>query len=806
MVQAVEREASLRDRVLTIKPTARIERLRQRYLDTPNKAVIDIGRTVTRVWKETEGEPLVTRRAKAFAATVREVPINIYPDELFVGWLFHEPRATEVMHRGYGLADELDTLSTREYTPFSISEEDKRELREEIFPYWRTQHYMPSVPPELKEAGIVAIGGVPTLFHYTVNCEKVLKKGLLGVKRDAEERMARLDLTDPEDIKKLPFLEGVIMALEAAAEIGERFAARARELADGEGDATRKAELLEMAEVCDRVPAHPARTFHEALQSVWFVHMLLGWEVHFHGGASPGRVDQYAYAYYEADVREGRLTKEEAQELLDCWFMRYSQMFTLQGADAARFMSNHTSGHDVTVGGLKADGSDAANDLSYMCIEAMMHVPGMVEPTLVLLVHSKTPEELLVKACQLTSLGGGYPQFVNADLAVDTLLSRGDLGGPPVTLEMARELLTTNGCHHACLEGMESGWSGGSAIGMRLPTLPGALEFVLHNGVRRSDNEKTGLETGDPREFRSFEEFREAFRKQATRLVRNASIASTIGEMAALLPTLFTSALTEDCIEKGMSREEGGARYNVGVGGNLLGSVDIGNSLATIKRLVFDEKKITMDQLIQALDSNFEGHEDIRKMCLEAPKFGNDDDCADEEVAWATHLVTEEAGRYRTTYGGRRFPTLTPLSTFVPAGLAVGALPSGRLAGEPLADALSATAGSDVQGPTAVLKSVGKVNNAEVALASTLNMKIDPAVFETDDGFKRLADLIRVFVDQKVDQVQFNVVSADTLKAAQTEPEKYKDLVVKVAGYNARFVDLHRELQDNIIARTEHAL
>ncbi len=291
-----------------------------------------------------------------------------------------------------------------------------------------------------------------------------------------------------------------------------------------------------------------------------------------------------------------------------------------------------------------------------------------------------------------------------------------------------------------------------------------------------------------------------------TQLVRSYSIAGNIGHAAALQPTVFTSALTEDCIEKGIPREEGGARYSIGSGGSLLGSVDIGNSLAAIKKFVFDEKKITMDQLLQALEKDFEGCEDIRKLCLEAPKFGNDDDYVDEQVAWVTHVVTEESKKYKTTYGGRKFTGLTPLSTFVPAGLEVAALPSGRPAREPLADALSATAGSDVRGPTAVLKSAGKVNNGEVSLGSTLNMKIDPAVFEKEDGFKRLADLIRVFVDQKVDQTQFNVVSADTLKAAQREPEKHQDLVVKVAGYNARFVDLHRELQDNIIARTGHRL
>ena len=807
MLQLADREKVLRERVITMDPTPRVERLRQRYLSTKNRAVVDIARIVTKVMRETEGEPLVTRRAKAFAATVRGVPTDIYPDELFVGWLFSGPRCTEIPVGATHLEPELDTLSTREYTPFFISDADKRELKEEIFPYWKANRYSLPVPQQLKEAGIVAIAGGTWLPHFVVNYEKVLRKGLLGVKKDAEERLARLDLTEPEEVRKAPFLEGVIMGLEAAAEIGERFAAEARELAEGEADGKRRAELLKIAEICDQVPASPARTFHEALQSVWFVHMLLGWEVYFHGGQSPGKVDQYLFPYYERDLEDGRLTREDAQELLDCWFMRYSQMFSIVPSEQARNMSNHTSGHDITVGGLKGDGTDATNELSYMCIEAMMHTPGMVEPTLVLLIHSKTPEDLLIKACQLTALGGGYPQFVNLDLMVENLLARGALqGGPPVTLEIARESGTTDGCHHPTLAGMESGYGAARGVGVGLPTLPAALELSLNNGVRGSDQKRIGLETGDPSEFETFEAFRDAFRKQVAQLVRNAAIADNIGQAGALLPTVFTSALTEDCIERGIPREAGGARYSVGSGGSLLGSVDIGNSLAAIKQLVFDEKRISMDQLLQVLRDNFEGHDDIRKMCLDAPKFGNDDDYVDQEIAWVTHIVSEESRKYRNTYGGPKLTGLTPLSGFVPAGLAVPALPSGRLARAPLADALSPTVGSDVKGSTAVLKSIGKVNNAEQSLGTTLNMKIDPAVFETDDGFKKLADLIRTFVDQKIDQVQFNVVSAETLKAAQSEPKEHKDLVVKVAGYNARFVDLHRELQDSIIARTQHGL
>ena len=804
MVRVLAREKSLRERVITIKPTARVERLRQRYLNTKDKAVIDILRIKTRVMKETEGEPREIRQAKAFAATVREMPLNIYPDELFVGWLFSEPRGSNITwQHALRMENELDTLSTREYMPFVLSDEDNRELREEIIPYWKAHHFYPPPLPGKAESAISYQPG-ETLVHWTSGYEKVLEKGILGVKRDAEERLARLDLTKPEDFKKLAFVQGVIIALEAASQIGHRFAARARELAEKEEDVKRKDELLKIAEVCDHMPAHPAKTFYEALQSVWFTHMLHAWDNENCTGMGPGRADQYLYPCYERDIREGRLTKKEAQELVDCWFMRFSQYIAIKDSFFARWMGPEGPGHHMDVGGLKPDGRDATNELSYMFIEAMMHIPGMIEPTLGLLVHSKTPEDLLIKGCQLTALGGGYPQFINQDLMVENLLARGQLlDGPPITLELARKGCCI-GCHEPHIPNMQSGW------GVWILNAPTALELVLGSGVRRSDRDlvgfhgKVGLETGDPRQFKSFEELKEAYRKQVAWQLRNWAITSKLSDMA-LQPKMFTSALTEDCIERGLSFLEGGARYNVGAV-EIFGSVDAGNSLAAIKKLVFDDKKITMEQLCQALDKNFEGYEEIRKMCLEVPMFGNDDDYVDELVAWVIHVVTEEAKKYKTLYGGRMLTLQVPMAGYMPLGLGVGALPSGRLAGEPLCDGVSPTRGSDIKGPTAVLKSVGKIDNAEVSLGQTLNMKLTPTVFEKEDGFKRLADLVRALVDHKIDHIQFNVVSSDTLRAAQREPGKYKGLIIKVAGYNARFVELCKELQDSIIARTEHGL
>ena len=805
MAQVIEREKSLRDRVITIKPTARVERLRQRYLDIKDKAIIDLLRIRTRVWKETEGEPREIRQAKAFAATVREMPINIYPDELFAGWLYCEPRGSNLSwQRAFVIEGELDTLSTR-YLPYLISDEDKRELKEEIIPYWKAHHdSLPPLPPEVENSLFAGArsrnrrhSGSETMAHWTAGYEKVLEKGVLGVKRDAEKRLARLDLAKPEDVRKLPFLQGVIMALEAAAEIGERFAARARELAEKEEDGKRKAELLKIAEVCDWVPAKPARTFYEAVQSVWFVHILHALDNGHASGMGPGRPDQYLYPYYESDIKEGRITKEAAQELIDCWFMRYSQYYPIWplGGYAG---TRHTPGHHIEVGGMNPDGTDATNELSYMFLEAMMHTPGMTEPTLSLGVHSKTPEDLLIKACQLTALGGGYPMFINHDLMVESLLARNEImDGPPITLELARKGCGI-GCHERVIPDMESGF------GFTPLPLGNVVELVLTNGWSRIFSRQTGLDTGDPRQFKSFDEVREAFSKQMNWVLRNGIIASHISELA-LQPKAFNSALVEDCIEKGLAFQQGGARYNVH-SVQTWGRVDAGDSLAAIKKLVFDDKKITMDQLCQALDKNFAGYEDIRKMCLEAPKFGNDDDYVDEQVAWVTHIVNEEAKKYKSTYGGCTVVTEVPSGSFMTMGKLVGALPSGRLAGEPLCEAITPTVGSDVKGPTAILKSVGKLNNAEVSQGATLNMRLDPVVFEKEDGFKRLADLIRVFVDQKVEHIQINVVSSDTLRAAQREPEKYRDLTVKVAGYNALFVELYKELQDSIIARTEHGL
>jgi len=750
--------------VFTMTPTPRIERMRAAFLKLEPSNSIDRARIEARVMKETEGEPMITRRAKAFAAAVREMPLYIGPDELLVGCTSVRPRCGNVFPGVYTTA------------PRGLNEEEARELEEELIPFWKEQ-------------------GRTTPWHYGHNIhglEKVVKKGFLGIKKEAEDRLARIDRDDPEESKKVPFLEGVILVMEAAAELGTRYATGLRERAGKEADATRKEELLQMAEVCDRVPANPAETFYEALQSYHFAWLLLTLELYHNIAFALGRMDQYIYPYYERDLKAGRITKEEAQELIDCYILKLNEV-------GNRTQSTNGS---IGVGGVKANGQDATNELSYMFIEAIMHVR-LADPWFAVHVHTKSPDELLIKAAELCSLETGHPQFLNSDVGVAQCLARGNMGGPMVTLEDARNASNV-GCLELAIPGKDSGYLYISGA----HNLASALELALANGISRIDQKEIGAKSGDPRQFKSFEEVQEAFHQQIVFMMENTQKYGDVLEQLLIdkFPMVYESALIEGCIEKGLCREDGGAHYNFNTGGVEVGSSDTGDSLAAIKKLVFDEKKITIDQLCDALDANFEGYEDIRKLCLQVPKFGNDDDYVDEQKAWVVHQWAGEFMKLTNLRGGYGCPGGSSMAAYVPEGKKVGALPSGRLTGEPLAPAGSPCIGKDVNGVTAVLKSMGKVDGVEVLAGLSLTSRIAPEIFKSKDGVKRMADLIRTFVDQKIFHLQLNITSSETLKAAQEEPEKHRDLMVKVAGYNAYFTQLSKDLQDSIIARSEHQM
>jgi pyruvate formate-lyase/glycerol dehydratase family glycyl radical enzyme len=831
----------LLDKFITIQPTERMKRLRANYIENSKRTepiyTIYFDRAIAKSMKESEGEPMVLRRAKAFAAAVDAMPVEIFPDEPFVGWIGGSPITIPVgaEQRGARLEIELDYYK-------NISDEDRNIIREEIIPYWKGegdwkrhwfyQNYQMLPPetrnllygdpdPNLKKIGIITRSKPPALprveikeipgktdglgrglisdgmtRHHIGHCsygyEKVLKKGFLGIKKDAENRLDRIDWSDTEEQKKVPFLKGVIIAMDAAAKVGKRFAASARDSAQKEENIMRKAELEKIVEICERVPAHPARTFHEALQSVWFTQILNWCETPILFAVSPGKVDQYLYPYFEKDTREGYLTKEEAQELIDCWLMRFTQ-------GVSPFIPMAGSAYHMDVGGFKEDGSDATNELSFMFIEGMIHTR-MVEPNFGVLVHSKTPEEFLLKACQLCVLGTGHPMFLNNDIFVENFLSRGTLGGPPVPLSLARTSGAI-GCNEPHVANYDSEFNVGPFL-----ILPHVLELTLFDGWSWNHEKYMGVRIGDPRKFKSFSDFQEAYLKQLSYLVTHCEITNNNSEitLAQRYPTVYASALIEDCIENGRTREEGGARFNFGPCIATAGATDVGDSLAAIKKLIYDEKEITMSELLDALEKNFEGYKSLRQKLLQVPKFGNDNDYVDEIVAWVMKTYSDEVIKHKNTRGGHLVPYQNPLVWYVSTGRLVGALPSGRKAREPLSDGISPTRGVDVNGPTAVFNSVGKIDNTSIFFGQTLNMRLNKEIFATDIGVHRLATIIRSFVDLKIHHCQFNLISSETLREAQRNPHEYQDLTVRVAGYVAYFTRLSKEVQDSIIARTEH--
>ncbi|MCK9275264.1 MAG: hypothetical protein M0P57_09250 [Syntrophales bacterium] len=788
----------------------RADRLREGHLKLGyNSASINRVRIETRVMKETEGEPMVMRRAKVFAALARETPTVILPYELIVGHSGIRPLCLDIipddipiLMAGKRLAPVRDTL---EYSLKDFDPADQKELIEEIMPYWRgdgdwarTQlgSNMKALPDYLRKLLLVDDSVMPPkrsmiyacflkgthYGHNSASYEKVLDKGFLGIRKEAEEKLASLSA---EQNKEREFLESVILSLDAAMKVGSRYAAEARRQAESEEDEERSAELVKIADVCERVPTLPARNLHEALQSIYLAQVLLNWESPRIMSQSPGRIDQYLYKYYRSDIDSGRLSQEEAQELFDCYFVKLNHV---------------NSGSHISVGGYRPDGRDGTTEISYMLIESMKRTR-LVEPFFSILVHPRTPEGLLLKAAELSSLGSGHPVYLNADVLTTMMLARGTIGGPCITLQQARKA-TPVGCYEPVVTGQDSGYMPNGFF-----NLAAILELVLTNGYSRFYKKKIGLETGDPCTFATFEEFREAYLKQLAYMAKNFSDAGNIFErvFAEVLPTPFESSLIDGCIEKAKTREDGGALFNfklfVGAG-----STDAGDSLTAIRKLVYEDKIISMKELCEALENNFEGSERLQKLLQDAPKFGNNDDYADEQVAWVSHVCAREVAKQPNTRGGFSLLQGGPLQYYVFGGWVVGALPSGRSAWQPLSDAWSPSAGCDKNGPTAVLGSMGKIDNAELSAGVTLNIRFDPGFFKQREGMRRFTQFIRAFNDEGIFHVQFNMVNGNTLREAQKNPENYRDLVVKVAGYSAYYTRLPKPLQDGIIARTEHRL
>ena len=791
-----ERIASLRERILSCHPS----------VDT-NRA-----RLITQAYRESEGEPMVTVRGKAMYKLCTELPIAIAPHELVVGSPTVQPRAAQLfpeVQAGW-LDAELDQVDTREWDPLHLSEEDKRELREGILPFWkgktiseRVYHGCPTDTASLiymdpsawptRSTGIIdnyslIQKGIGTVV---INYRKVLTLGVRGILEETEQAMAGLDLADPEDIPKMLFLKSAAMALDGVVHLAQRYSMLAMSLAHTEDDQRRREELLEISRICSRVPYEPAHSFREAVQSFWFTHLAVRIEESGHS-LSPGRFDQYMLPYYtmgtDGTGREGAL------ELLECLFLKFSELMLFVNVDTSKFYTGVPQWQNLNLGGRTAQGSDATNELSYMCLDAMINLK-VVQPDISVRIHTDTPEQFLLKACELARLGTGHPKFYNEDIIAYSMACKG------LSLAESRDFAIM-GCVEPRVQEKEGIHLTGGFINM-----PMAVELALNDGVWRLTGDMVGLPTGNPRRFSTFEQFMDAYKQQMAHLVRHMFVVNALAENAysELLSAPFLSAITEGCIETGRDLQHGGARYNFGPAVNEIGVADTADSLTAVKKLVFEDRRISMDELLAALSDDFEGHEKLRSRLLHrAPKFGNDEDEVDLIAREAVQHCNEEVMKYRNIFGGQAQAGIIAVTAGIPFGKVVGALPSGRKAGQPLADNASPYAGNDKKGPTAILRSVAKLDVARLRNGTLLNMRLSPTSVATPEGLHKMADFIRGLCDIGCWHIQFNVVDTAVLRDAQLHPENYGDLLVRVAGYSAYFTQLHKEVQEDIIRRTEH--
>lgn len=784
---------------LTARAHTRIDNL----LDNLSNAVPEVfperALIATRSYAETEGEPFELRQAKALANILAKYPIIIREGELVVGVKALSPLGSpiypEVSYEW--LEQELDTLSIRREQPFNISDEAKKLLQERVFPYWRGKtvyaRLVEVVPKEALEAHDSGI-----LFHYyldrsighlVANYEKVLLKGLKGIKKEIREELKNITYFDENCYRKINLLKSMIVVINAAIEFANRYAVETRRLSTKQTDPKRKKELLKIAEICEWVPANPARTFWEAVQSFFFIHLILNLESNSYA-ISPGRFDQYMYRYYKKDLEEGQVTREFAKELLSCLWIKFNELTVAKSGGTAKQSTTYNDFQNLNIGGLGPDGENAVNDLSYLILE----VAGSLrqpQPNLVALISSKTPEDFLIRAIDTIRLGFGQPALINDDMKTLMLLEKG------IPLEDARSA-AINGCVEIAVPGKHHMASGGYL------NLPKCLELALNDGQDMITEKQLGPKTGESERFESFEELWKAFMTQVEYFVKLKVAYDNIARevYATFYPVVFTSMLIDYCIKEGRNFHNYGAKYNT----PLICPVGIAtsaDSLAAIKKMVFEEKQLMMDELIDVLKANYKGQEDIRQFSLNAmPKYGNDEDYVDKIASRLVSTLCILTTEYQNAVGMPYVPNIIPTTTHVYFGSLTAATIDGRRSGDPLSEGVSPAQGRDVNGPTSVVKSVTKLPHAK-CYGTLLNQKFNPTILTGEESVKKFAALWKTYFSLGGYHVQFNIISVNTLREAQKYPEKFRNLIVRVAGYSDYFVRLSKEVQDEIIKRTE---
>jgi len=781
---------------------ARINRLKARVLETRPEMDLENARILTEAFQETEGEPLVVRKAKAFRRQCREKTVTIWEDELIVGCSGSKIRGGILCADACWsvLDDELETISHRRYDPFHLPPEDRELFENVIRPYWKGrsnyEEWLAQIPEgtrELRDHGVIYVDrkAVRGFGETTPGYAWLLREGVSGIARFVEARRAQLDTARPGEYERDCYLRSLLIVAEGMVELSERYAIEADRLAAVEEDHRRREELREIGRTCRHVPASPARTFREALQSLYFYQTCIFMEQNA-ASYNPGRMDQYLWPYYASDLASGRITPDDAQELLDCLWVKLSEPCLFQDAVTAEFAAGYPMFQNVCVGGVDEAGRDAVNDLSYMMLQATMDVQ-LYQPSLsVRYSLAKNPNRFLRKVVELMSLGTGFPAFHNDDIGIRMLMNKG------IPL---REALDWNpcGCVETNLEGRLRHYTALADI-----NLGSIVELALLDGRNRKSGEYISARTGAAREFATFEAFLEAVKGQIRYVTRAAVKGShVIDEVCMRRPCPALSLTFRECVERGIDYAWGGAKYNTGNGIILIGVADLVNSVVAVRHLVYDTGKLTMEQLLDALEDDFTGHEAVRKLCLEAPKYGNDDPWVDDLASELFTFMANEIESYSSKFG-RMTPGILPVSGNTPFGLEVGALPSGRKAWKPLADGVSPSGGTDVNGPGAVLKSVSSLPHDRFVQGTLLNMKVEPTMLSTQNGISQMMGLLKSMCSLGVYHVQFNVIDQEKLIRAQANPEEYGGLLVRVAGYTAYFVELGKDVQDDIIGRTVH--
>ncbi len=782
--------------------TPRVAQLRQRSLDAIPTISAERAVLITEAYRLHDGllsAPM--RRALAFRHVMEHRTITIGDGELIVGEKGPAPKATPTYPElcCHTLSD-LDILDSREKIPFRVSSETRQVYAEQIIPFWTGKTMRERLFAEMTDEWLAAYeAGIFTEFMeqrapgHTVLDDKIYRRGLRDFQADIDAGLARLDYAaDRDAYAKGEELKAMRIALDAVIRFAERHAEKALEMAAVEVDPTRKAELERIAEVCTRVPAHAPRDFWEALQAYWFVHLGVTTELNTWDAFCPGHLDRHLEPFYARGLADGTLTREMAEELLQCFWIKFNNQPAPPkvGVTAAE-SGTYTDFAQINAGGILADGADGVNDVTYLVLDVIEEMR-LLQPSSSIQVSRKNPDRFIKRAGKIIRTGFGQPSVFNADLIVQELVRMGK------TVEDARDG-GSSGCVEVGAFGKEAYILAGYF------NIPKMLELALHDGVDPRTGRQLGPRTGDPASFAAFDDLFAAFLAQMRHFVEIKVRGNSVIERlyATYMPAPFLSTLVDDCIAKGRDYHDGGPRYDTtyiqGVG---IGTIT--DALSAIKHHVFEQQDLSMDRLLAALDADFAGYERECQLLLNrTPRYGNDDDAADAIMVRVFNAFFDLIDGRKNTRGGTYHLNMLPTTCHVYFGSVIGATPDGRRARTPLSEGISPVQGADRRGPTAVIKSAAKMDHARTG-GTLLNQKFAPQLLADDAGLDKLTQLIRSYFRLDGHHIQFNVVDVETLRAAQAHPEQHRDLIVRVAGYSDYFCDLSVALQDEIIARTEH--